>query len=233
MNRFMKNMHIPPTILEFLTDLKLNNNREWFEANKKRFKAEEKSFKQFFAALFDEMKKHDEVDEMKTFRIYRDVRFSADKTPYKGHFSGTFHRLKPRLRGGYYLHIEPGNSFAAGGFWEPSKEDLLRIRKEFEMDDKPMRAILNDPAFNTTFGKIFDSWGDELKSAPAGFSKDHNAADLLRFKHFTFSHKFTDEEVLAPGFLENVNEVNKKLRPFFDYMSEVLTTDLNGVSLLD
>lgn len=88
---------------------------------------------------------------MKMFRIYRDVRFSKNKQPYKNHLAVSYHRRKPHLRGGYYLHIEPGNSFIACGFWDPKPDDLLRIRKEFEMDDVYIRKILNDPDFVSTF----------------------------------------------------------------------------------
>ena len=101
------------------------------------------------------------------FRIYRDVRFSKNKAPYKTHFGGAFHRTKPRLRGGYYLHIAPNNeSFIATGFWEPNKEDLFRIRKEFEMDDTEMRKILNNKAFKNIWGELV---GDEVKVSTKGF----------------------------------------------------------------
>ena len=127
--------------------------------------------------MFEALKAHDEVDKVKMFRIYRDVRFSKDKSPYKTHFGGSYHRKKPQLRGGYYLHIQPNNqSFIATGFWEPSKEDLFRIRKEFEMDDKPIRKIISQKDFKSTWG---DFVGDELKTAPKGFDKEHPAIDLI------------------------------------------------------
>lgn len=134
------------------------------------------------------------------------------------------------MRGGYYLHIQPNNeSFIATGFWNPNKEDLLRIRKEFEMDDSEMRDILNDKTFKETWGSFT---GDELKTAPKGFNKEHSAIDLIRRKQFIFVKKFTDKDVLEDDFLENVNEAFIKIRPFFNYMSDVLTTNLNGESLL-
>ena len=106
---------------------------------------------------------------------------------YKTHFGGSFHRKKPELRGGYYLHIQPDNeSFIAVGFWEPNKEDLMRIRKEFEMDDEEIRDILRNKTFKSTWG---DFVGDELKTAPRGFAKDHPAIDLLRKKQFIFIKK--------------------------------------------
>ena len=130
------NETIPRETFSFLKRLEKNNNREWFNENKKEFKEIEAEVKQGYNQLFEMLNTHDDIDKMKMFRIYRDVRFSKNKLPYKTHFGGSFHRSKPKLRGGYYLHIQPNNeSFIATGFWEPQKEDLLRIRKEFEQDD--------------------------------------------------------------------------------------------------
>lgn len=221
--------NISSSVYKFLKDLKKNNNREWFEVHKKEFKIEESTVKIFFADLNSEMNQYDEIDKMKMFRIYRDVRFSKNKTPYKAHLSGSFHRVKPKLRGGYYLHIEPGNTFIACGFWEPEKNDLLRIRKEIEMDDSELRKIINNKEFKDVYGKLE---GDELKTAPRGFDKEHPAVDLLRMKQYIAVKRFTDKEALAPDFMKKINNSYKTARPWFDYMSEVLTTDLNGESLI-
>ncbi|MFD1613862.1 DUF2461 domain-containing protein [Gelatiniphilus marinus] len=218
--------------LSFLKKLEKNNNRDWFNENKPEFKAIETEIKAIFNSVLESLNKHDDIDKLKMFRIYRDVRFSKNKHPYKTHFGGSFNRTKPKLRGGYYLHIQPNNeSFIATGFWEPAKEDLLRIRKEFEMDDSEIRNILANKKFNTIWGNSFV--GDEVKSAPRGFAKDHKAIDLIKKKQYIFVKKITDKEVLSPKFLETVNESFKAIRPYFDYMSEVLTTDLNGVSLIE
>ena len=215
----------------FLSELKKNNNREWFNENKKEFKRIEKEVKNAYNSLYNLIKAHDEVDDFKLFRIYRDVRFSANKEPYKTHFGGAYHRKKPALRGGYYLHIQPNNeSFIATGFWEPNAEDLLRIRKEFEMDDSEIRDILANKKFNSVWGNTFV--GDEVKTAPKGFNKEHTAIDLIKKKQYIFTKKYSDSEVLKADFIEQVNQDFKTVRPFIDYMSEVLTTDLNGVSLI-
>lgn len=217
--------------LNFFKKLEKNNNRDWFNKNKPEFKAIEAEVKQIYSSIYDVLNTHDDVDKMKMFRVYRDVRFSKNKLPYKTHFGGSFHRTKPKLRGGYYLHIQPNNeSFIATGFWEPAKEDLLRIRKEFEMDDSEIRNILTDKKFNSIWGSFV---GDEVKTAPKGFSKDHKAIDLIKKKQYIFVKKYTDKDVLGTGFIDDVNNSFKAIRPFFDYMSDVLTTDLNGVSLID
>ena len=223
---------VPNAVFSFLSKLEKNNNRDWFNEHKTEFKAIEKEVKAFYNSVFENLNKHDDIDKVKLFRIYRDVRFSKNKLPYKTHFGGSFHRTKPRLRGGYYLHIQPNNeSFIATGFWEPAPADLLRIRKEFEMDDSEIRDILADKKFNKVWGNTFV--GDEVKTAPKGFSKDHKAIDLIKKKQYIFTKKFTDKEVQSDQFINEVDAAFKAVRPYFNYMSDVLTTDLNGVSLVD
>jgi len=224
-------MTISKSVLDFLKKLEKNNNRDWFNDHKKEFKALETDVKQVYQTLNDLLNKHDEIEKFKLFRIYRDVRFSKNKLPYKTHFGGSFGRKKPELRGGYYLHIQPNNeSFIATGFWEPHKDDLLRIRKEFEMDASEIRDILANKAFSKVWGSEFV--GDEVKTAPKGFSKDHPNIDLIKKKQFIFTKKLTDKELLSSSLIKDIDTSFKAIRPFFDYMSDVLTTDLNGVSLL-
>lgn len=226
-----RKMKINTSTLKFLSDLKKNNNRDWFNDNKNVFQTEQGYAKDFYNAIIGNLKKHDEIDKFKLFRIYRDVRFSKDKTPYNPHFAGSFSRMGKKLRGGYYLRIRPGESFLAGGFWAPNKEDIFRIRKEFEYDDSQIRSILSAKPYKDIFGGILV--GDELKTAPKGFDREHPAIDLIRKKAFISVLKFTDEEVLSPDFLMVVDSSYRALRPYFDYMSEVLTTNLNGEPLFD
>lgn len=224
-------MTIDQTVLQFLKDLKANNNREWFQENKKRYESIRAEMKLFYEEIMHSLNQHDDIEKFKMFRIYRDVRFSHDKTPYNPHFAGSFSRSGKRLRGGYYLRIRPGESFLAGGFWAPNKEDLFRIRKEFELDDQEIREIIAQKEFKKHFGG--ELRGDEVKTAPKGFNREHAAIDLIRKKGFVAVREFSDEEVLKTNFINEVNDAFKALRPYFDYMSDVLTTDLNGVSLID
>jgi len=214
--------------LDFLVQLRANNNREWFADNKKEFQKLEKDFKLFAQEIVTELSKSDSIDKIQIFRIYRDVRFSKDKSPYKTNFGVALGRTKPLLRGGYYLHIEPGGCFVGGGFWEPNAEDLNRIRKEFEMDDEEIRKIISDTNFKKFFGELK---GEELKTAPKGFDKTHPAIDLIRKKQYLITRNFTDKEVMSENFKTEVLATFKAMRPFFDYMSEVLGTNLNGESL--
>ncbi len=219
---------------EFLKELKANNNRDWFQENKAKYDLARENFIDFADALLLELKKTDNLEsesgKKSIYRIYRDIRFSKDKTPYKTYLSGHFKRATNLLRGGYYFHIEPGNTVIAGGFWGPSSEDILRIRKEIAADASEMRAIINAPEFINTFGELK---GDKLKSAPRGFDKNHPDLDLLQFKQYLLVTKFDDKDVFSKDFYLKANEVYKKMRPFFDYFSEVLTTDENGASLYD
>lgn len=218
-------------MLQFLKKLKNNNNREWFDEHKPEFKALEAEVKLFYKDVSVLLQKHDIIEKTKAFRIYRDVRFSKNKTPYKKHVAASFARKKPGLRGGYYLHIEPDNkSFLAVGFWAPHKDDLKRIRKELEIDATDFKTIIKHKNLRNYWG---DLQGETLKTAPRGFDKTHKDIDLINHKQFTFTKNFADKEVLQPNFAEVVDEHFKAIRPFFDYMSEVLTTDLNGLSLID
>ncbi len=222
---------IPKSAFEFLKKLKKNNTRDWMQAHKKEYQANEKSLKKFYKEVENELNKTDEISKVKIFRINRDIRFSKDKTPYNVHRSVSYSRAGAHRRGGYYLRLEPGNSLMAGGFFSPNAEDLLRIRKEFEMDDSLIRTILNQKDFKKAFGGF--NRDNAVKTAPKGFSKDDPNIDLIRLKSFFVSHSFTDEEVLSEDFLDTLMYYFKLLRPYFDYMSDVLTTDLNGESLID
>lgn len=222
---------IPKQALDFLELLKENNNREWFNDRKSTFKEIEDEMKKFYVEVEKLLNQKDDIQRTKAYRIYRDIRFSKDKTPYKQHFAAIFIRRKPELRGSYYIHIQPGGkSEIGGGFWKPNKEDLQRVRKEWEIDASEIKEILDDKNFKKYWGKMY---GESLKTAPMGFDKDHPDIDLINYKQWIFSHSFSDEEVLAPDFAQKVAAYFQTLRAFFDYMSVVLTTDLNGVSILD
>ena len=220
---------INPDVLAFYKELEKNNTREWFEPQKSRFKGLEAEIKHYAEEIKLGLSETDEIDRAKLFRIYRDVRFSKNKTPFKTHFGISFHRKKPHLRGGYYLHVAAEDSFIATGFWNPDKDDLFRIRKEMEVDAAELREVMADAKLKAHWGGL---QGDEVKTAPKGFSKEHADIDLIRKKQFLFIKKFTDKEVLSTDFQNQILSHFKAIRPFFDYMSNVLTTDLNGVSLL-
>jgi uncharacterized protein (TIGR02453 family) len=220
---------ITTSTFEFLKLLKKNNDRDWFNDHKDRYLRELDVIEAFANALLGEMNKHDVIEtpngKKSLHRIYRDIRFSKDKTPYNSHWGGSFKRATKLRRGSYYFHFSPGNSFVAGGFWGPEPGDLKRIRDEFAYDSKSFRKILKIKSFITHFGELI---GDQIKTSPKGFDPDHEAIDLLRYKQFLLKKSFSDKEVMAPDFMKKVNETFRAMRPFLDYMSEALSTDVNG-----
>jgi uncharacterized protein (TIGR02453 family) len=224
-------MQFKKSTLNYLQELQLNNNRDWFADEKETYLKAQLNAKDVFAAIHLKLQKHDEIEKSKMMRIYRDVRFSKDKTPYKVHFANSYARLGKDLRGGYFLRIRPGASFLAGGFWDPSKDDLFRIRKEIELDASDIKEVLQDKNYKKYFGGKFESFS-ELKTAPRGFNKEHPDIELLRKKGFIASRSFTDEEVLASNFSEEVDKSFKALRPFFNLFSDILTTNLNGETVI-
>ncbi len=221
---------ISKSTLQFLKDIAANNHKEWFEANKEVYLKSQENIKQFMLDVEKRLNQTDVIEGSKLYRIYRDVRFSKDKTPYKNYFSGYFKRKGAARRGSYYLSIEPGNTLIGGGFYGPNKEDLFRIRKEFEADGTHIENIVNHPSFIKHFGSL---QGDGVATAPKGFEKAHPHIKWIRKKQFFAFEKFTDKEVLSDDFEEKVLGAFLAIRPFFDYMSDVLTTNLNGESVLD
>jgi uncharacterized protein (TIGR02453 family) len=224
---------IQNSTIDFLKKLSKNNNREWFNKNKSVHAAAHENVLAFVDALLSEMRRHDNIETRNAkdslFRIYRDIRFSKDKSPYKTYWAGHFKRATKKLRGGYYFQIGPGETMAAGGFFSPDPKDLLRIRKDIDVNFTDWKKMLGDKKISNSFGELK---GEMVATSPKGFSKDNPAIELLKHKQFYFSRSFTDKEVLSNDFLKQMNQTFKNLRPYFDYMSEVLTTDANGVSLI-
>lgn len=216
------------SVFDFLSALQNNNNREWFAENKELYEDAKNQAYSFFESLANELSKIDEFSKFKMYRIYRDVRFSTDKSPYKNHFGGIFMRLQPHNRGSFYVHLEPGNSFVGGGFWSPNKDDLQRIRQGIEVEND-FQELLNEAKLKKEFGGLF---GEALKTAPKGFDKEHPRIDLIRYKQFLLKKDFSDKSVFSSNFIDEVVDGYKTMQPFFMYLTDVLTTDANGESIL-
>ncbi|WP_299134385.1 DUF2461 domain-containing protein [uncultured Tenacibaculum sp.] len=223
-------MQFEKKTFQFLQDLENNNNRDWFAENKKVYGLSLNNAKELFTEINQNLELHDEIEKQKVYRIYRDVRFSKDKTPYNPRFAVSYSRKGKELRGGYFLQVKPGDTVLGGGFWQPEKEDLFRIRKEFELDASEIREILAEENFIKYFGGKLE--GDELKTAPKGFDKEHESIDLIKKKGFIAIRRFTDKEVMSKNFLNEIDASFKTLRPYFNLMSDILTTNLNGESIL-
>ncbi|MEP2668729.1 MAG: DUF2461 domain-containing protein [Cyclobacteriaceae bacterium] len=230
----MKPPIIQKSTFDFLKQLAKNNNREWFNTHKDKYLLAKENVETFVEGLMAKMSVHDHIEtrtgKRSIYRIYNDVRFSNDKTPYNPRFAGYIRRVKPMNRGGYYFWIKPGGSRLACGYGHPNAEDLLRLRQDIDYNHEDWKKIIKSKAIKNTFGTMR---GEQVKTAPRGFPKDHDAIELLRYKQYWFECTFTDKEVLAPDFANTMNKTYKTIRPFFDYTSMVLTTDLNGESIVN
>jgi uncharacterized protein (TIGR02453 family) len=181
----MANISIHSSSLEFLKALSKNNNRNWFNKNKQRSSDTYEKMIVFAVGLLTEMREHDNIERASgkesLFRIYKDTRFSKDKTPYKTYLAVHFTRATKKLRGGYYFQIAPGNSLAGGGFSNPEPADLLRIRQDIDKIYADWKKLLSNKNIVKTFGEMK---GEKVNTAPKGFSKDNPAIELLKHKQF-------------------------------------------------
>lgn len=215
--------------LDFLRDLSRNNDREWFNQNKKRYTAAQAAFEDLVVQVIS---RFNEVEDFPLlapkdvmYRIHRDVRFSPDKTPYKpwmGALVGKQGRKSPGRS--YYIQIQPGDqSMLAGGHYMVPNEVLTALRAVIAEDSRPLRKALNAAAFKQYFGKMT---GEQLKTAPKGYSKDHPDIDLLRFKQFLAGHTFTDEDVLRDDLVDQIIVMSKAMKPFLKAIYDPLGEDL-------
>src|SRR5688572_24455263 len=215
-----------PFILKFLKDISKNNDRMWFEKNKERYLEAKQSFEDFVGELLKEMTKFDEglagLDPKKLpFRIYRDVRFSKDKKPYKTNMGAGFSpNGKLVQEPGYYIHIEPGKSFIAGGIYMPDAANLNKVRQEIDYNADKLKKILNNKKFKSLF-KEFDDF-DKLKTAPKGYPKDHPHIEWLKHRSYIVSLTYNDKDVKDKKFLKKVVEHSKTLKPLNDFIREAL-----------
>ena len=214
-------------IFQFLQRLAKNNNRGWFEKNKSTYLQAKENFDQFLEKLLGELINVEEglagLNPKKlAFRIYRDVRFSKDKRPYKGNMGAGFSPGGKMIQEpGYYLHIEPGNkSLLAGGLYMPDASNLAKIRQEIDYNSESLLKILNDRKFKKLFPSLDDF--DKLKTAPKGYGKDHPHIELLKHKSFIVSHPFTDKEVKDKKFVKHIAEAAKIIKPLNDFLKDAI-----------
>lgn len=213
-------------VFSFLKAIAKNNNREWFEKNKPNYLAAKMQFEDFLEAFHKELIKFDEslvgLNPRKLgFRIYRDVRFSKDKRPYKVNMGAGFSaRGKMDQEPGYYIHFEPTKCFIAGGFYMPNPENLAKIRQEIDYNSKAFLKILNEKKFKKAFSGLDDF--DKLKTAPKGYPKDHPHLEFLKNKSFIVSHSFTDKEVLGKKFVKTAAETARLIKPLNDFLKSAI-----------
>ena len=216
----MKN-NISASTLQFLNTLEKNNNREWFNENKNLYLEAKENVELFVESLIQEIATFDEeilrIDPKKAvFRIYRDVRFSKNKIPYKTHFGASLGMGKGSKISGYYLHIEPGKSFLAGGVYNPEPAVLKQIRNEIRASGEDLLKIIEQKDFRNNFRGL--SVEHKLQRVPAGFEKDDPMAEFLKLKSFTVSYPISDETLLDPHAAKNFAKIMKSIKPLNDFL---------------
>lgn len=210
----------------FLNDLKIHNDREWFKANKQRYEEVREEFESFIAEMLPRIAKFDppiaQLEPKKcVFRIYRDTRFSKDKSPYKTNLGAHLvaHHDKPHDRAGYYIHLTPGNSFLAGGAYMPPAPWLSAIRYSIDKNGDELKKIIGSATFKKYFGAME---GDKLKTRPKDYQEDHPQIELLRHKSFLAVHKLTNKDITSHDFPVHAARVFKALKPFDDFLNKAI-----------
>lgn len=210
--------------LQFLRTLEKNNKREWFNENKTTYQEAQQDVIYFVEKLIEEMVVFDEeigkADAKKSlFRIYRDTRFSKDKSPYKTNFGASLGMGKGNQKAGYYLHIEPGKSFLAGGIYMPESSVLKEIRKEISAFGEEFLAIVEKDEFRNYFRGL--SVEDKLKKVPQGFEKDDKMAEFLKLKHYIVTHPVSDEQLLNENAAKEFAKIYKAMKPLNDFLNAI------------
>ena len=217
---------IQSSTFKFLKELKANNNREWFNEHKGEYEAAKKNFEEFIDKLIDGISTFDTgvrgLQAKKcVFRIYRDVRFSHDKSPYKINFGASINPGgKKLIKAGYYFHIEPGASFIGGGVYMPASPQLHAVRLAIYNNTKEFKKIITKKSFANSFGGL---WGEKLKTSPKDFPKDFADIDLLRFKSYVVGQdNKKDKEILTPDLLKNSIKLCKEMYPFLSFINKAI-----------
>ena len=216
---------IQSATLQFLNDLSENNEREWFKANKKAYDAAKKNIESVVSEVISGLVQYEpdfgSMEAKKAiFRIFRDTRFSNNKAPYKtnmGAWMARGGRKSPFA--GFYLHIQPGNSFLAGGVYHPESKVLKAIREGIDYDAQSLRDIIESKAFKAQFGEME---GEKVKTSPKGYSKEHPDIDLLRHKSYLMSRNLSDEEIMAEDFVANALAVYADMVPLNTYLNKAI-----------
>jgi len=213
--------------LDFLKELVENNNREWFQANKERYDKARANVIELATNVITKLHKVDpsvsaDLDPKKcVMRIYRDIRFSKNKIPYKNNFGVSMPTLGSKLGGvEYYLHIQPGKSFIAGGYWMPEAEHLKAIRQEIDYNANDLKKIIDDKEFVKLFGEFRKQ--DQLKTTPKGYDVDNENIDLLKLKSFIVSHPLKDKELMSAGAADEIVNMCSKVYPLNIFLKNAI-----------
>ncbi len=215
---------IEKSTLQFLTDLKKNNTKEWFDANRKRYEAAKEDVQNITQKLIMSIGKHDEdiaALQLKesTFRINRDVRFSKNKAPYKSNISAIFSKGgKKADTAGFYMHIEPGAAFVAAGYWSPEAKKLASVRQEIDYNLDEFKKILGAKKFKETFAEGL-SKEDSLQRPSKGYDEENPAVEFLKLKSFIVTKKLTDADLMDKNFEKKIVTIFTAVKPFLDFLN--------------
>ena len=212
------------TTIDFLKKLSRNNNRDWFKQHKKLYEDARYDFEVFVFELIQKISVFDEsVSGLEPkdclFRIYKDVRFSKDKSPYKTNFGASINKGGRKVPyAGYYVHIDPKENFLGSGLYMPLPDRLLAVRNKITADYKSLKKILENKEFKKNFGGLWQ--GDALKTAPKGFDKEHPAIDYLKLKSFIAGHDVSEEKVLGKNYADYTAKIFRSVKPFNDFLNK-------------
>ncbi len=218
---------ISPATLKFLSSLKKNNNKDWFDKHKNDYLSAKANMEMTVAEFIGSIAKFDKaiagLDPAKClFRIYKDVRFSKDKSPYKTNLGASINpNGKQKVEPVYYLHIEPGNSFIAGGMWMPPAEELKKIRQEIDYNGKVLKKILGNDVFKKQFGGLSAEY--KLKTTPKGYDKNHPDIELLRHTSYIVWAKLSDKLICSKALHKDLAQKAKLIKPFLDFLRVALS----------
>jgi uncharacterized protein (TIGR02453 family) len=219
---------LEPQTLKFLTQLKKNNNKPWFDANRAQYEAARIDFSNFIQLVIEAVQKSDTtitglMSKDCLFRINRDIRFSNDKTPYKSNFGASIKRGGRKAPfAGYYFHLEPGASFIGGGMWMPEAPALKNMRQEVDYNWKEFKGIISEKKFKTTFGDVYKGSDVSLSTMPKGYEKDNPTADYLRLKSFIAETRIADEELTKATLHKKTVAAFEALQPFLNFINRTI-----------
>lgn len=221
--------------LPFLAALAEHNSKEWMDANKKWYLETRAEFLEDVGVLLKGIGEWEPAmlafqPKECVFRQNRDIRFSANKAPYKSNFGAYFSPKGKKSEGpGYYLQIQPNNSFLAGGIWMPQAETLKKIRKEIDYSGAELQRIESNPDFKSLFGQID---GEKLKTSPRDYEADHEFIEYLRLKSFTVSSKISDRDIESGNFINIALDGFQKMRPLQEFLNQAIEDVESGSGIL-
>lgn len=219
---------IEPQTLRFLTQLKENNNKPWFDAHRAQYEAARIDFSNFIQLVIDAVQKSDTTITGLTsrdclFRINRDIRFSKDKTPYKVAFGASIKRGGRKSPfAGYYFHLEPGASFIGGGLWMPEAAALKNMRQEIDYNWEEFQSILQEKNFKKVYSDLYRGGEVSLSTMPKGYERDNPAADYLRLKSFIAEKKFADEDLTKSSLHKKTVATFEALQPLLNFINRTI-----------